>query len=285
MGHLGMALADAGDLVLLPNPGYPIFEAGSLLGQARIHYYPLVKENDFLPKFSDIPEAVLKEAKYIIISYPSNPVGAVAPRSMYEEVIRIAKKYDIIVINDNAYADIIFDGNEGCSFLSFDGAWDVGVEFLSLSKSFSVTGARISLLAGNKKIIDALKLLRTQLDFGMFYPVQYAAIAALKGPRDSVAYYNREYQKRRDALCGGLRRIGWDCPDAKGTMFVWAPIPKKFKSCEQFCEELMEKTGVICTPGTAFGPLGEGYVRMALVRPPEQIDEIIDIIDKSGILK
>jgi LL-diaminopimelate aminotransferase len=236
MGHLGMALLNKDDLVLLPNPGYPIFQAGSLLGEARIYYYPLVRENNFLPVFSDIPEDVLKEAKYIIVSYPSNPVGGIAPRAMYEELIRVAKKYDIMVINDNAYADIIFDGNEGCSFLSFDGAWDVGVEFLSLSKSFSVTGARISFLAGNKKIVDALKLLRTQIDFGMFYPVQYAAIAALRGPRDSVKYFCSEYQKRRDALCGGLRRIGWNCPAAKGTRFGWAPKPEKFDSCEKFCD-------------------------------------------------
>ena len=284
MGHLGMALANRGDLVLLPNPGYPIFEAGSHFGEADIHFYPLLRENAFLPDFDSLPEDVLLKAKYIVVSYPSNPVGAVAPRSMYQELIRIAKKYDIIVIHDNAYSDIVFDGNETFSFLSFEGAKDVGVEFLSLSKSFNVTGARISFLAGNKKVIDALSLLRTQLDFGMFYPVQMAAIAALKGPRDSVARGRREYERRRDALCGGLRSIGWDCPDAKGTMFVWAPLPKGYRSSEAFCAQLMEKTGVICTPGTAFGSLGEGYVRFALVKRPEEIAQIVDVIGRSGMI-
>ncbi len=285
MGHLGMALCDKGDLVLLPSPGYPIFEAGSHFGEADIYFYPLLKENGFLPVFRDIPEDVLRKAKYIVVSYPSNPVGAVAPRSMYEELIATAKKYDIIVINDNAYSDIVYDGNETFSFLSFEGAEEVGVEFLSLSKSFNVTGARVSFLSGNKKVVDALKLMRSQLDFGMFYPVQHAAIAALRGPRDSVREGREEYQRRRDALCGGLRSIGWDCPDAKGTMFVWAPLPSGYTDSAAFCELLMDKTGVICTPGTAFGPLGEGYVRFALVMPPERIAEVIDIIDKSGVIK
>ena len=284
MVHLGMAIANEGDTVLLPNPGYPVFEAGTLIAGAKPYYYPLLRENGFLPVFSEIPEDVLRRAKYIVVSYPSNPVGAAAPESMYRELIEIEHKYNIIVVNDNAYSDMVFDGKESFSFLSFEGAEEVGVEFLSLSKSFSVTGARISFLSGNKKIVDTLKLLRTQLDFGMFYPVQYAAIAALTGPLDSVKETGEEYRRRRDALCGGLRRIGWPCPDAQGTMFVWAPIPEKYSSCEKFCAELMDKTGVICTPGTAFGTLGEGYVRFALVRPPEQLEEIVGIIEKSGIL-
>lgn len=285
MGHLGLALTNPDDVVLLPNPGYPAFECGAYFGQAKVYYYNLTEENDFLPKMSEIPEDVLYKTKYMVVSYPSNPVCAVAPVSMYEELIEYAKKYSFIIVNDNAYSDIIFDGNEGFSFMSLEGAKDVGVEFFSLSKSFNVTGARISFLVGNKSVVDALDLMRTQYNFGMFYPIQYAAIAALEGPRDSVIEQCAEYQRRRDALCGGLRRIGWDVKDSKGTMFAFVKIPKKFKSTAEFCDELLSKTGVLCTPGTAFGSMGEGYVRFALVKTVSEFEEIVDIIDKSGILK
>lgn len=285
MGHLGISLCNPGDIVLLPNPGYPAFEAGAYFGEAEIYYYPLLRENAFLPQMQDIPEDVLSRTKYMVVSYPSNPVCAVAPRSMYEELVRYAKKYGFIIINDNAYSDIIYDGHESLSFLSVEGAKEVGAEFFSLSKSYNVTGARISFLVGNQSVVNALKLMRSQIDFGMFYPVQYAAIAALRGPRDSVEAQRLEYQRRRDAFCGGLRSIGWDVPDSQGTMFVFAPLPPKFRSSVEFCEELMERTGVICTPGTSFGSLGEGYVRFALVKTPEEFREIVRVIDESGILR
>lgn len=282
MGHLGLAMCNPGDIVLLPDPGYPIFEAGSYLGGADVRYYNLTADNNFLPVMSDIPEEILKKTKYMVLSYPSNPVGAVAPKELYEEVIEYARKYGFFIINDNAYSDIIFDGLEGFSFLSIPGAQDVGVEFFSLSKSFNVTGFRISFCVGNKSIVDSLKLLRSQYDFGMPYPFQEAAIAALKGPRDSVKEQCVEYQRRRDAFLGGLRKIGWNVPDSKGTMFVWLPVKEGYTS-QSFCEALMDKAGVIGTPGTAFGPMGEGYIRFALTRPAEELEEIAQIIGKSGI--
>ena len=285
IGHLGLALLDAGDKVLLPDPGYPVFEAGAYLAGGEVVYYPLKKENNFLPDLSEISEEILRKVKYMIVSYPSNPCGAVANKEMYVELIKYAKKYGFYIINDNAYSDIIFDNLEGFSFLSVEGAREVGVEFFSLSKSFNTTGARISFCIGNKDIVNGLKVIRSQYDFGMFYPVQKAAIAALESDRSKVLEQCKKYQKRRDALCGGLRRIGWNVPDSKGTMFVWAPIPEKFNSSMEFWEELVDKTGVICTPGTAFGPMGEGYVRFALVEPEEILEEIVDVIDKSGILK
>lgn len=284
MGHLGMALCNEGDIVLLPDPGYPAFEAGAALGGAAIHYYPLIKEYGFMPRLDLIDEEILKNTKYMVVSYPSNPIGAAAPKEVYEELIAYAKRYGFILINDNAYSDILFDGREGFSFLSLDGARDVGAEFFSLSKSFNVTGARISFLIGNKDIIDAMKLLRSQYDFGMFTPIQKAAVAALTGPRDAVAEQCREYQRRRDALCGGLRQYGWNIPDSDGTMFVWAPLPDGFTSSKDFCNELVAKTGVLCTPGVAFGSRGEGYVRFALVLPPDQLREVADTIGKSGFL-
>ena len=285
VAHLGLALCNPGDVVLLPNPGYPIFEVGAYLGDAELYFYELKEENNFLPKFSDIPEDIAKRAKYIMVSYPYNPVCAVAPDEFYEELLAFARKYNIIVVHDNAYSDIIYDGNYGGSFLNHKGAKEQGIEFFSLSKSFNVTGARISFVIGNKEIIDAMKLLRSQYDFGMFLPIQKAAIAALTGPLDGVKEQCMMYQARRDALCGGLRGIGWNVADSRGTMFAWVKIPEGFESSQDFCMKLLEATGVLCTPGSAFGSCGEGYVRFALVLPVEEINEMIRVIDASGILK
>ena len=279
MGHLGMALCDEGDVVLLPDPCYPVFAAGSLMAGAKPYYYPLVAEHDFLPYVKDIPEEVAKKARYMVVSLPSNPVGSIAAPGLYEEIVEFARKYDILIIHDNAYSDIIFDGAHGGSFLSTEGAREVGVEFFSLSKSFNVTGARISFLVGRPDVIAALRKLRSQIDFGMFLPIQKAAIAALNGPLESVQEQCNMYQERRDALCNGLREIGWDLPNGKGTMFVWARIP----GGRTDSMELMEKAGVIVTPGASFGPHGEGYVRFALVLPPDKIREVIDAIRRSGI--
>ena len=283
MGHLGMTLCDEGDTVLLPDPCYPVFAAGSLLGGAVPYYYPLTAEHDFLPYVEDIPEDVARKAKYMIVSLPSNPVGSIASPGLYEEIVAFAKKYDILIIHDNAYSDIIFDDAYGGSFLSTPGAREVGVEFFSLSKSFNVTGARISFLVGRPDVIAALRKLRSQIDFGMFLPIQKAAIAALNGPLESVKDQCQDYEKRRDALCDGLRSIGWELPNGKGTMFVWAKIPVGRTDSMEFCMELMEKAGVIVTPGASFGPHGEGYVRFALVLPPEKIQEVIKAIRVSGI--
>ena len=284
MGHLGLSLCNKGDIVLLPDPGYPVFEVGAYFGEADIYYYPLVKEHGFMPRLDLIDKEILHKAKYMVVSYPSNPVGAAAGKEVYLELIEYAKKYEFIIINDNAYSDIIFDDREGFSFLSLPGALDVGAEFFSLSKSFNVTGARISFLIGNKQIIDAMKLLRSQYDFGMFTPIQAAAIAALTGPCDSVKAQCAEYQKRRNALCGGLRELGWNIPDSDGTMFVWAPLPDGFTDSKQFCKDLVSKTGVLCTPGIAFGKLGEGYVRFALVLPEDELKEVANAIKSSGFL-
>lgn len=285
IAHIGMALCDPKDVVLLPNPGYPVFEVGGYFGGGELYFYDLKEENQFLPKFNEIPEDVAKKAKYMMVSYPYNPVCAVAPREFYQELIAFAKKYEIIIVHDNAYSDIIFDGAYGGSFLEFPGAKEVGVELFSLSKSFNLTGARISFVVGNREIVDAMKLLRSQYDFGMFQPIQHAAIAALTGPQEGVREQCRKYQQRRDALCGGLRSIGWNVADSKGTMFVWAKIPEGFTSSREFCMRLMEETGVICTPGDAFGTMGEGYVRFALVLPVEEIQEMVKVIGESGIIK
>ena len=284
-GHIGMALCDEGDTVLLPNPCYPVFIAGAKLAGAEPWYYPLVKEHGFLPYVAGIPEEVARRAKYMIVSLPANPVGSVGTPALYEELVAFAKKYDILLIHDNAYSDIIFDGAEGHSLFNTPGAMDVGVEFFSLSKSFDVTGARISFLVGRPDVVAAFRRLRGQIDFGMFLPIQKAAIAALTGPLDMVREQCGVYQQRRDALCGGLRAIGWDVPDSHGSMFVWAPIPAKYASSMDFCMDLVEKSGVLCTPGSSFGPAGEGYVRFALTMPAERIARAVAAIADSGILQ
>ena len=283
-GHIGMVLCDEGDTVLLPNPCYPVFIAGAKLAGAVPYYYPLVKEHNFLPYVKDIPEDVARRAKYMIVSLPANPVGSVGNPALYEELVAFAKKYDILLIHDNAYSDIIFDGAEGRSLFNTPGAMDVGVEFFSLSKSFDVTGARISFLVGRPDVVAAFRRLRGQIDFGMFLPIQQAAIAALTGPLDMVKDQCGVYQQRRNALCGGLRSIGWDVPDSHGSMFVWAPIPPKYASSMDFCMDLVEKSGVLCTPGSSFGPAGEGYVRFALTMPAGQIAQAVQAIAESGIL-
>ena len=285
IGHIGLTLCDEGDTVLLPDPCYPVFIAGCKMAGAEIYYYPMSREHDFLPCVAEIPEDVARRAKFMIISLPANPLGSVGTPEVYEEIVAFAKKYDILIIHDNAYSDIIFDGAVGGSFFNTPGALDVGVEFFSLSKSFNLTGARISFLVGRSDVVAAFRKLRSQIDFGMFLPIQYAAIAALTGPLDMVKEQNLKYQERRDALCGGLRRIGWEVPDSRGSMFVWAPLPAGYTDSMAFCMDLVEQAGVLCTPGSSFGPLGEGYVRFALTLPPEKIREAIASIQDSGILE
>ena len=284
MGHIGLALCDEGDTVLLPTPCYPVFIAGAKMAGAEPYYYPMVKETGFLPDVDSIPEDVARRARYMIVSLPSNPTGSIGSDDLYRRIIAFGKKYDIIILHDNAYSDIIFDGAYGGSFLNYPGAAEIGAEFFSLSKSFNLTGARISFLVGRPDVVGAFRKLRSQIDFGMFIPLQKAAIAALTGPRDMVRIQCGDYQARRDALCGGLRAIGWDVPDNRGSMFVWAPIPAAYDSSMAFCLDLIEKAGVICTPGVSFGPAGEGYVRFALVLPPDKLREAIDAIQRSGIL-
>ena len=285
MAHLGWALCDPGDVVLVPNPGYPIFSIGPMFCDARIVEYPIYPEDNYMLKFENIPEEIAKKAKLIVVSYPLNPVCAVADDAFYKELIAFAKKYNIIVLHDNAYADIVYGGRVGKSFLEYEGAKEVGVEFYSLSKTYNMTGMRISFTVGNAEIISQFKKVRSQIDYGIFPAIQLAAVAALTGPQDMVKEQCAEYERRNTALCGGLRSIGWNVPDSQGSMFVWAKIPDGFDSSEVFVLELMEKSGVIVVPGTAFGSLGEGYVRFALVYPVEVIKDAVKAIAESGIIK
>lgn len=283
MAHIGSVFCDPGDVILVPNPGYPMFEMSGIMARAQVEYYDIEEKNGYLPDLDNFSEALLERTKYMIVSYPLNPVCVCAPDEFYEKLIRFAKEHDIVILHDNAYSDITFTGRPGRSFLSFDGAKEVGVEFYSLSKSYNLTGARISFVVGNKEIISRFRLLRSQIDYGIFYPIQYAAIAALTGPDDFIEEQRERYERRNKTLCGGLRSIGWNVPDSQGTMFVWAKIPDGYESSVDFCMKLMEQTGVIVTPGSAFGSNGEGYVRMALVVDEQTIQEIVRALDESGM--
>lgn len=284
MCHIGMLFCNPGDYCLLPNPGYIAFEASAKMAQANVDYYPLLEENDFMPRLDLLDKNVLKRAKYIIISYPSNPTGGVITKERYMEVINICKKYNITIINDNAYSDIIYDGFESFSFLSLPGASEIGVEFYSLSKSYNTTGARISFLIGNKEIVDNFKKLRSQYDFGMYYPLQFGAIEALNVPALEIESQRLEYEERRDILCNGLIDLGYKVYKSKGTMFVFMQIPAKYKNSTEFALELLEKADVLATPGISFGSLGDRYVRFALVLNKDELNKALKSIEKANLL-
>lgn len=284
IAHICLSLCNPGDVVLVPNPGYPIFGIGPSLAGAEVVTYDLAEENGYLPDLDAMDESLLARARCMVVSYPLNPVCKAAPDSFYEKLIPWAAEHEILIIHDNAYSDIIYDGREGKSILRIPGAKDTAVEFYSLSKSYNYTGARVSFLTGNREVVAYFKKLRSQIDYGTYLPVQYGAIAALTGPDQMVKDQCAEYQKRRDALCGGLRALGWKIEDSEGTMFAWAKIPDGYTDDVKFVMELVAKSGVLCTPGSSFGSLGKGHVRFALTLPVETIVEAVDAIARSGIL-
>ena len=283
LSHIALSILDAGDVMLVPDPCYPIFADGPRLAGAELYYMPQKKENDYVIQLQDIPEEVAKKAKFMLVSYPNNPTAAMAPESFYHELVAFAKKYDIIVLHDNAYSELVFDGRSWGSFLSIPGAKDVGVEFNSLSKTYGLAGARIGYCLGNSRVVSMLKTLKSNMDYGMFLPIQAAAVEAITGDQSVVAETRAAYERRRDVLCDGLIAAGWQMDKPPGTMFVWAPVPEQYADSESFVRALLDKTGVLVTPGSAFGPSGEGYVRMALVQSEEDMQRIVEAVKQSGI--
>lgn len=283
LSHIALSILDPGDVMLVPDPCYPIFADGPRIAGAELYYMPLQKENDYVIQLQDIPEEIARKAKFMLVSYPNNPTAAMAPESFYHEVVAFAKKYDIIVLHDNAYSELVFDGQSCGSFLSIPGAMEVGVEFNSLSKTYGLAGARIGFCVGNKEVVGMLKTLKSNMDYGMFLPIQAAAVEALTGNQAVVAETRAAYEHRRDVLCDGLIETGWHMEKPAGTMFVWAPIPSSYQDSESFVADLLDKTGVLVTPGSAFGPSGEGYVRMALVQSEDTMEKIVEAVAASGI--
>ena len=284
LAHLTMALCDPGDVVLVPDPCYPIFGDGPRLNGCDVHYMAQPAENGYVIDFSLIDPELADRAKLMVVSYPNNPVASVAHEGFYEELVAFAKKHDIAVLHDNAYSDLTFDDYHCGSFLETPGAMEVGIEFNSLSKTYSMAGARIGFALGNADMIKRMKSLKSNIDFGCFIPVQLGAEAALNGPQDYVKTMRQTYQRRRDVLIDGLAEAGWNIKKPKATMFVWAKIPEGYESARAFAYELMERTGVICVPGTAFGPGGEGHVRMALVQPEAVLAEAVRRIRERGMI-
>lgn len=266
--HLPLLYAEEGDVILVPDPGYTAYEAGVKLSGAELYPMPLLEENNFLPDLSLIPDEVAQRTKIMILNFPGNPVPALATTAFFDDVVRFAKEYGILVLHDFAYCELIFDGHEPVSFLSVDGAKEVGVEFNSLSKSFNMAGARIGYVVGHPEVIRSLDRLKSNLDYGVFAPIQQAAIQALLHGENFTQKNRNLYQKRRDALIDGLRETGWSLTLPKASMFVWARLPEGYTS-EDFTYSLIEKAGVVVTPGNAFGRYGEGYVRIALVQPED----------------
>ncbi len=285
IAHICLTLCNPGDVVLVPNPGYPIFGIGPSLAGAEVVTYDLTEENHYLPDLDSMDEALLARAKCMVVSYPLNPVCKAAPDAFYEKLIPWAAAHEILIIHDNAYSDIIYDGRVGKSILRIPGAKETAVEFYSLSKSYNYTGARMSFLTGNREVVACFKRLRSQIDYGTYLPVQYGAVAALTGSDQTVKEQCAQYQERRDALCGGLRKIGWPVEDSEGTMFAWAKIPAEYTDDVAFVMELLEKSGVLCTPGSSFGSLGKGHVRFALTMPVEKIREAVEAIAASGMIR
>ncbi|MEK3745612.1 aminotransferase class I/II-fold pyridoxal phosphate-dependent enzyme [Brevibacillus sp. FSL K6-0770] len=285
LAHFALAWTDPGDIVLVPDPGYPIYEGSVHLAGAIPYRMPLRAENGFLPKLDDIPEEIAARAKFMILNYPNNPVSAVATIAFFEEVVAFAKRHDIIVVHDLAYSEMAFDGYRPPSFLQAAGAKEVGIEFNSFSKSFNMAGCRVAYVVGNSEIIKPLAIVKSNVDYGVFLPVQQMAVEALRMDRESggANQVGPIYEERRDVLLAALAEAGWNITPPKATMFVWAPVPAGWTSRE-FAIALLEEAGVVVIPGSAFGDEGEGYVRIALVQEPEILRQAARSVADSGIL-
>jgi LL-diaminopimelate aminotransferase len=266
IAHIALCLIDYRDIALVPDPAYPVYAVSTMLAGGNPHYIPLTEENDFLPNFDAIPAYALKGAKLLWINYPNNPTGAVADLDFFNKAAELARQHDFVVCHDGPYSEVAFDGYQPVSFMQADGAKEVGVEFHSLSKTYNMTGWRIGMVVGNAEVIDALKRIKSNIDSGIPQAIQYAAIEALTGPQACIPEHNAIYQKRRDLIIEVLNNIGLEARPPKATLFIWAKTPPDFNSVD-FATDLLEKVGVVVTPGVGYGKQGEGYIRVSLTVP------------------
>ena len=279
LSHISLCLVDPGDVVLVPDPGYPIYTAGPLMAGAELYAMPLLPENGYLPDLAAIPEEILRRAKLMILNYPNNPLAATAPRAFFDEVVRYAKRYAFAVCHDFAYSEQAFDGYVPDSFLTAEDALDVAVEFHSTSKSYNMAGCRVGFMAGNAEIIGLLSRLKSNFDYGIFQPLQAGAIAAITGDQTPVQEMAEAYRRRRDVMVDGLNALGWKLEKPRATMYLWIPTPDGRPSFE-FAVDLLKNAGVAVIPGVAFGAHGEGYFRIALVQPEKRLAEAVERIGK-----
>ncbi|GHT51838.1 aminotransferase [Endomicrobiia bacterium] len=280
IGHIHLGFINPGDVVLIPEPGYPVYNTGTIFSDGVPYFMPLLEKNNFLPDLDSIPEDVVKKAKLIFVNYPNNPTAAVAPREFYIKLIEFAKKNSIIVAADAAYSEIYYNENEKpLSLLEFPGAKEVCVEFHSLSKTYNMTGWRIGWVCGNKDIVAGIAKVKDNYDSGVFQAVQEAAVTALASSQKCVEDARKIYKERRDALVEGLQKLGWEVNLPKASFYVWAKVPKEYSS-SQVVSRLLEEASIVCTPGNGMGKSGEGYVRFALTVGVSRIKEAVGRISK-----
>jgi LL-diaminopimelate aminotransferase len=280
IAHIPLAFLNPGDVSLVPDPGYPVYNIGSILASAKPFKMPLLAENEFLPDLEAIPNDVAKKSKLMFLNYPNNPTSATASIKFFEEVVDFANENKVIVVHDDAYSEMTYDGYKAPSFLNASGAKDVGIEMHSLSKTYNMTGWRLGFAVGNREILAGLGKVKTNVDSGAFEAIQEAGIAALAGPQDCVRDMNKIYKERRDALLTGLEELGLDVKPPKATFYVWAHVNGK---ATDFSKMLLEKAGIVATPGIGFGEFGEGYVRFALTQPVDRINEAVNRMRKLDI--
>ena len=280
IAHMPLAFINSGDVSLIPDPCYPPYRGGTILAGGAVYDMPLLEENNFLPDLNSIKKEALKRARILYINYPNNPTAAVCEKGFFEDVVLFAKRHNLIVAHDAAYSEIAFDGYEPESFLKVDGAKDVGVEFHSLSKTCNMTGWRVGFVCGNQKIVSAIAKIKSNIDSGVFTALQVAGITALDIAEKHLQRMNKVYQERRDVLIDGLNSIGWPTRKPKATFYVWTRIPKTHKSSIEFSKLVLDKAGIVITPGIGMGKSGEGYVRMALTVSKDRMQEAVDRLKK-----
>ena len=276
IAHIPLAFINPNDIVLVPDPAYPVYKIGTILADGNPIEMPLLEENEFKPDFSKIDKKIAENAKILFLSYPNNPTTAVVEKGFFKEVVDFANDNEIIVCHDAPYSEMTFDGYKAPSFLEVNGAKEIGVEFHSLSKTYNMTGWRIGFVVGNPEIISGLGRVKENVDSGVFQAIQYAGIEALTGPQDSVEKNRRILRERRDILVDGLNDLGWDVKKPKATFYLWFRIPKTYKSSIKFSRDLLDRTGVVMTPGVGFGRYGEGFVRCALTQKKERLEEALE---------
>lgn len=282
LAHLAIAYVNPGDLVLVPSPAYPAHFRGPLIAGGKIHQLILKPENDWLIDFSAIPDEIAQQAKILYFNYPSNPTAATAPREFFEEAVAFARKYEIMLVHDLCYAELAFDGYQPTSLLEIPGAKEIGVEFHTLSKTYNMAGWRVGFVVGNRHIIQGLRTLKTNLDYGIFAALQTAAETALNLPDVYLHEVQARYRTRRDFLIQGLAELGWDVPKTRATMYLWVPTPPGVSSTD-FALSVLQQTGVVVTPGNAFGHGGEGYVRISLIAECDRLQQVLQRFQQANI--
>lgn len=282
IAHVFFAFVDAGDYVLVPDPGYPVYQNGTILAGGEVHFMPVGPDNAYMPDLDAIPEEIAKKSKLMFLNYPQNPTGACATLEYFEKVVEFAKKYDILVCHDQAYCEMTYDGYVAPSFLQVEGAKDVAIEFFSHSKSYNMTGWRIGFACGNAEAIKALGTIKNNIDSGAFKAIQKAAVAAYKTPQEEIDKLNNMYKERRDVIVEGLREMGWDIEYPKATFYLWLPVPKGMTS-EEFVGIMLDKAHVVVPPGNGYGKNGEGFFRIALTKDAATLRKVIQRMKDAGI--